>query len=98
MLRAEKGGGPDGGRDGRNGLVAWVCRVRHVPGEKVEGGKQVSSGRAVEAVGMEACLSRQSTTGTREENRVNIAVQLGLRVEDGRGGHYTEGEGCGSIK
>ena len=34
----------------------------------------------------------------REENRVRRAVQLSIGVVDGRGSHYTEGEGDGSIK
>ena len=37
-LRAEKGGRTDGGRDGRNRLVARGCGGREVPGgEQVEG-------------------------------------------------------------
>ena len=47
---------------------------------------------------METCLVRQSKTGTREENKVRIAVQISLGVTDGRGGQYTEGEGGGSRK
>ena len=42
---------------------------------------------------MEACLVRLSNTGTREDNRVQRALQLSLRVVDGRGSQYTEGEG-----
>ena len=33
---------------------------------------------------MEACLFRQSNTGTREENRVLREVQISLGVADGR--------------
>ena len=47
---------------------------------------------------MEACLDRQPKNGTREDNRVQRAVQLSLGVADGRGGQYTEGEGGGSRK
>ena len=36
---AEKGGRPDGGRGGRNGLAEWVCIGRQGPGEQFEGGK-----------------------------------------------------------
>ena len=52
----------------------------------------------MEAGGTEACLARQSNTGTREENRVQRAVQLSIGVADGRGSQYTEGEGDGSRK
>ena len=93
ISRAEKGGQPDGVRDGRNRIVARGCRGQQRPGEQVEGRKTVSTGRAVEAGGMEACLSRSSNTGTRVENRVQRAVQLSLRVADGRVSQYTEGEG-----
>ena len=47
--RAEKGGRPDRGRGGRNNLAAQGCRCQQGPGEKVEGGKTASEGRAVEA-------------------------------------------------
>ena len=58
----------------------------------------MSAGLAVEAGGMEDCLARQSKTGTREENRVQRAVQLSLGVADRRGIQYTECEGDRSIK
>ena len=51
--RAEKGGQPEGGRGGRNGLAARGCRGCHGPVDQFEGGKTVSSGRAVEAGGNE---------------------------------------------
>ena len=41
---------------------------------------------------MDDCLSRRYKTGMRVENRVQIAVQLSLRVADGRGSKYTESE------
>ena len=47
---------------------------------------------------MEAYLARQSKTGTKLENRVQRVVHLSLRVEDGRGSQYTEGEGDGYRK
>ena len=47
---------------------------------------------------MEACLARQSKSGTREDNRVRIAVQLSFGVADDRGSQYTEGEVGRSIK
>ena len=34
---------------------------------------------------MEACLDRRSKTGKREDNRAQRAVQLSIRVADGRG-------------
>ena len=98
MSRAAKGGLPDGVRDNRNGLVARGCRVRQGPGEQVEGIKTASAGRAVDSSGMEACLDRQSKTGTREDNRVRRAVQLILGVAYGRGSKYMEREGEGSRK
>ena len=45
---------------------------------------------------MDACLVRHSNTGMRKENRVQRAVQISLRVADGRGGQDKEGEGDGS--
>ena len=70
MSRSEKGGLPDGGQDGRNGLVARGCRGLQVSGKQVDCGKTASEGQAVEAGGMEACLGRRSKTGTRVENLV----------------------------
>ena len=69
------------------------CRGRQGPGEQVEGDKTASAGRAVEAGGMEACLTIQSKTGTGEDKMVQISMLLSLGVVDGRGSHYTEGEG-----
>ena len=43
-LRAEKGGRTDGGRDGRNRLVAQGCGGQEVPGEQVEGSMTESAG------------------------------------------------------
>ena len=43
-------------------------------------------------------MARRSKTGMREENRVKRAVQLSLRVADGRRSQYTKGEEGGSIK
>ena len=91
-----KGGRPDGVRYGRNGLVAQGYRDQQGPGEQAEGSKTASVGRAVEAGRMEACLTRRSKTGTREYIRVRREVHLSVRVADGRGSHYTEGEGYGS--
>ena len=48
--------------------------------------------------GMDAFLYRWSKTGLRVENWVRRAVQLSLRVADGRGGRDTVGEGNGSRK
>ena len=96
--REAKGGRPDGGRFGSNGLVARGYRGRQGPEEQAEGGKTASAGRAVEAGGMEACLARKSKTGTREDNRVQRTVQLSVRVADGRKSQYTESEGDGSRK
>ena len=48
--------------------------------------------------GLGACLARRSKTGIRVENWVQRAVQISLRVVDGRGGRYKEGEGDGSRK
>ena len=48
--------------------------------------------------GMDTCLARRSKTGIRVENWVQRAVQISLRVVDGRGGRYKEGEGDGSRK
>ena len=84
------------GIDNRNRLVARGCRVQQRPLEQVEGGKTSSAGRAVEAGKMEACLDRQSKTGTREDNIVRRAVQLSLGVADEKGSQYTEGKGDGS--
>ena len=99
MSRAAKGGRPDGGRNSRNRLLVRGCRCREGPGEQVDGGKTASAGRAVEAVGVEACLDRLSKTGTRVENRVQRAVQLSLRVAYGRDGFITRRvKGGGSIK
>ena len=50
-MRAAKGGRPDRGQGGINGLVAKGCRGQQGPGEHVEGGNIVSEGRAVEAGG-----------------------------------------------
>ena len=47
---------------------------------------------------MDVCLDRKSKKEMRVENFVRRAVQLSLRVADGRGGQDTEGEGDGSIK
>ena len=47
---------------------------------------------------MDACLAWQSKTVTRVENWVQRVVQISLRVEDGRGGQDTDGEGGGSRK
>ena len=47
---------------------------------------------------MDACLVRRSKTGMRVENRVQRAVNIRQRVEDGRGIQDTEGEGEGSRK
>ena len=44
-----KGGQPDRGRGGRNGLVARGCRGLQGPEKKVKGDKTDSAGRAVEA-------------------------------------------------
>ena len=88
----------DKGRDARNRLLARGCRVRQGPGEQVEGGKTASAGREVGSGEMEACLVRQSKTGTREDNRVRRTLQISLRVADGRGGQYIEGEWDGSRK
>ena len=96
--RAAKGGRPDGGRYGRNRLVARGCKGQQRPGEQVKGGKSASAGRVVEAGGMEACLARKSKTVTREDNRVQRTVQLSVRVADGRKSQYTESEGDGSRK
>ena len=83
---------PYGGQDGRNGFVARGFRGQQRLGEKVEGSKKADAGRAAEADRMEACLDRKSKTGTREDNRVQRAVQLSLRVADGRRNQYTEGK------
>ena len=48
--------------------------------------------------GMDDCLARRSKTKMRLENRVQRAVYISQRVEDGRGGRYTEGEGGRSRK
>ena len=45
--------------------------------------------------GMYACLVRRPKTGIRVENRVRRAVQISIRVADGRGSWDTEGEGGG---
>ena len=95
---SEKGGRADGGRDGRNGLVARGCRGRQGPREQVKGGKIAIEGQAVETGRVEACLDRQSKTRTRVENRVQRVVQLSLRVADGRGSQYKKGEGDGYRK
>ena len=47
--------------------MARGCRGQQGSEEKVEGRNTVITGRAVEAGSMEACLDRQSKTGTREE-------------------------------
>ena len=47
---------------------------------------------------MGAYLDSQTKTGIRLENWVQRAVQLILRVADGRGGRYKEGEGDASRK
>ena len=47
---------------------------------------------------MGAYLDSQTKTGIRVENWVQRAVQISLRVVDGRGGRYKEGEGDGSRK
>ena len=78
--------------------MARGCRGRNGPGEQVEVGKTASEGQVVEAGGTEACLDRRPKTGMRAENRVQRPVQISLRVTDGRGGQYTEGEGDGYIK
>ena len=52
----------------------------------------------MEAGGIEACLSRRSNTGMRGENWVQRAVQISLRVANGRGIQYTDDERDGSIK
>ena len=78
--------------------MAQVNRVQQGPGEQVEGRKTASTGRAEEAVGMEACLARRFKTRKREENRVRRAVQIIIGLADGRGIQYTEGEGDGSRK
>ena len=67
MSRAAKGGQPEGGQDGRNGLVAQSCRGRQGHGEKVEGGKTANAGRAMEAGGMEEVLARRSKNRMREK-------------------------------
>ena len=72
--------------------MAWGCRGRQGPGEQVEGYKTASERQAVESKEMEGCLDRRSKTGTRVENWVQRAVQISIRVADGRGGQYTEGE------
>ena len=48
--------------------------------------------------GMDTCLDRRSNTGMRVENRLQRAVQLSIRMADGRGGWDTEDEGGGSRK
>ena len=96
--RAAEGWRPDGGRDGKNGLVARGCRDLQGPGDQVEGIKTAIAGQAVEDGDTESCLDRKSKTGTREDDRVQRAVEVGLGVVDGRGGQYTEGEGGGSRK
>ena len=48
-LRTAKGEWTEGVQGSRNGIAAWVCRVRQGPGEKVKGGNTASAGRAVEA-------------------------------------------------
>ena len=68
---------------------------RKRPGEHVGGGKIEKAERAVETGEMKAYLARQSKNGTKVENRVQKAVHLSLRVEDGRGSQCTEGEGDG---
>ena len=47
---------------------------------------------------MDACFARRSNTGTRVENWLQRAVQVSLRVTDGRGSRDTEGGGEGYIK
>ena len=42
---------------------------------------------------MDYCLARRSNTVMRVENRVQRAVQLGIRVTYGRGFRYMEGGG-----
>ena len=78
--------------------MEWDYRGQQGPGEQVEGGKIASEERAVEAGGMGACLSRRSKTGMRVEYWVLRAVHLSLRVANGRGSQYTEGEGDRSRK
>ena len=58
MLRAAKGGRPEGVQDGRNGIVERGFRGRQGPGEQVGGFKTESAGRVAEAGRMEACLAR----------------------------------------
>ena len=50
----------------------------------------------MEAGGTEACLARQSNTGLREENWVQIVVHISHGVADWREIQYTKGEGDGS--
>ena len=47
---------------------------------------------------MENCFARQSKSGTRQNNRLQIAVNLSIGVADGSGSQYTEGVRYGSRK
>ena len=40
---------------------------------------------------MENCFARQSKSGTRQNNRVQITVNLSIGMADGSGSQYTEG-------
>ena len=57
-----------------------------------------SSWRAERQEVQDDFLARQSKTGTRQDNRVQIAVNLSIGVADGSGNQYTEGVGDGSGK
>ena len=47
---------------------------------------------------MDACLARRSKTGMRVKNQVRRVVNISIRVADGRGSQYKEGDGDGFRK
>ena len=68
------------------------------PTKRLRAARQQVQDERWRPAGMVSFLSRRSKTGMRVESRVRRAVQISLRVADGRGVQDAEGEGGGSIK
>ena len=67
------------------------------PGIRSRSARQQEQDGRWRPVETDTCLSRRYNNGMRVESRVRRVVHISLRVPDGRGSWYTEGEGGGSI-
>ena len=98
MSKSEKGGDRTGDEAAETGLWIRAAGADRNLGSRLWVTRQRLQDGRWRPAGMDACLDRRSKTGMRVENKVRRAVQISLRVADGRGIRDMESEGGGSRK